>query len=65
MVDQRLHVAVPCRLPDLQAASLREAGKLADVARQLAEHGRSAIWVATDLLEGTPPPGPGPAGTQG
>jgi PTS system mannose-specific IIA component len=37
----------------IKAASLREAGALADVARQLAEHGRSAIWVATDLLEGS------------
>jgi hypothetical protein len=36
---------------------LREGGTLAEVARQLADHGRSAIWVATDLLEGSSSPG--------
>lgn len=37
----------------IKAASLGDSGTLTDVARQLGEHGRSAIWVASELLEGT------------
>lgn len=39
----------------LKAASLKDTPTLLDVARELGEHGRNAIWVATDLLEGTAP----------
>ena len=38
----------------LKAAGLKEeTPALLEVARELGEHGRNAIWVATDLLEGT------------
>jgi hypothetical protein len=37
----------------IKAASLREAPGLADVARTLREHGRNAIWVASELLDGS------------
>lgn len=36
----------------LKAAGLADAPALLEVARELGEHGRNAIWVATDLLEG-------------
>lgn len=46
----------------LKAASLKDTPALLDVARELGEHGRNAIWVATDLLEGTAPGSGTPAG---
>ena len=61
-----IEVVTGVNLPMLiKAASLRETGSLGDVARQLAEHGRSAIWVASDLLEGTSPSGTGTTPAQG
>jgi PTS system mannose-specific IIA component len=45
----------------LKAASLKDTPALIDVARELGDHGRNAIWVATDLLEGTSPGSSGPA----
>ncbi len=61
-----VEVVTGVNLPMLiKAASLRETGGLGDVARQLAEHGRSAIWVASDLLEGTSPSGAGTTPAQG
>ena len=54
LAKDKVEVVTGVNLPMLiKAASLRDAGRLVDVARQLREHGRSAIWVATDLLEGT------------
>lgn len=48
----------------IKAVGLRETGSLRDMARQLSEHGRSAIWVASDLLDGTAPtPGETRAGS--
>lgn len=38
----------------IKAASLRERARLIDLARLLREHGRNAIWVASDLLRGAP-----------
>ena len=40
----------------IKAASLRERQDLTEVARLLREHGRNAIWVASDLLKGTTTP---------
>ena len=37
----------------IKAASMKEAASLTEVARALREHGRNAIWVASDLLKGT------------
>jgi PTS system mannose-specific IIA component len=61
-----VEVVTGVNLPMLiKAASLRDAGALAEVARQLADHGRSAIWVASDLLEGPSSAGAGTAAAQG
>jgi mannose PTS system EIIA component len=37
----------------IKAASLQGSARLTDVARSLREHGRDAIWVASDLLTGS------------
>ena len=56
LAKDQIEVVTGVNLPMLiKAASLRDAAALVDVARQLSEHGRSAIWVATDLLEGSTP----------
>ncbi|MDH4065892.1 MAG: PTS sugar transporter subunit IIA [Acidobacteriota bacterium] len=56
LAKDAVEVVTGVNLPMLiKAANLRDAGALADVARQLSDHGRSAIWVASDLLHGTPP----------
>jgi PTS system mannose-specific IIA component len=36
----------------IKLASLKESPPLLEVARQMREHGRNAIWVASDLLRG-------------
>ena len=47
----RVEVVTGVNLPMLiKASSLREGQELIDVARQFREHGRNAIWVASDLL---------------
>jgi len=62
LAKDQIEVVTGVNLPMLiKAASLRDAAALVDVARQLSEHGRSAIWVATDLLEGSTPGTPGAA----
>ncbi len=49
----QIEVVTGVNLPMLiKAASLKEAASLTDIARMLREHGRNAIWVASDLLTG-------------
>ena len=49
----KVEVLTGVNLPMLiKLASLRDTGSLLDVAREMREHGRNAIWVATDLLRG-------------
>src|SRR5919197_3021101 len=49
----RIEVITGVNLPMLlKLASLRSASNLLAVAREMREHGRNAIWVASDLLRG-------------
>ena len=55
----KVEIVTGVNLPMLiKAASLKDAASLTDVARTLREHGKNAIWVASDLLSGStgPPP---------
>jgi len=36
----------------IKLAGLAESASLLDAAREMREHGRNAIWVASDLLRG-------------
>jgi PTS system mannose-specific IIA component len=52
----KVEVVTGVNLPMLiKAANLREQRDLTEVARSLREHGRNAIWVASDLLMGSCP----------
>lgn len=67
----KIEVVTGVNLPMLiKAASLKDGASLTSIARTLREHGRNAIWVASDLLGGgsdaadgaaTPQPSPAPA----
>src|SRR2546428_8031974 len=47
----RVEVITGVNLPMLiKLASLKEPARLLDVAREMREHGRNSIWVASDLL---------------
>jgi len=49
----RLEVITGVNLPMLiKLASLRSSSDLLAVAREMRDHGRNAIWVASDLLRG-------------
>lgn len=49
----RVEVVTGVNLPMLiKAANLREQADVTEMARTLREHGRNAIWVASDLLKG-------------
>ncbi len=49
----RVEVVTGVNLPMLiKAANLREQADVTEMARMLREHGRNAIWVASDLLKG-------------
>jgi PTS system mannose-specific IIA component len=55
--QDRVEIITGVNLPMLiKAASMKEAASLIEVARALREHGRNAIWVASDLLKGTTSP---------
>ena len=52
----RLEVITGVNLPMLiKLASLRSSQDLLAVAREMRDHGRSAIWVASDLIRGDKP----------
>ena len=60
--QDKIEIVTGVNLPMLiKAASLKDAASLTAVARSLREHGRNAIWVASDLLSGVPdaPDAPG------
>jgi len=49
----KVEIVTGVNLPMLiKAASVKDGASLIDVARALREHGRNAIWVASDLLSG-------------
>lgn len=49
----RVEVVTGVNLPMLiKLAGLRDTSNVLDAARQIREHGRNAIWVASDLLSG-------------
>ncbi len=52
--QDKVEVVTGVNLPMLiKAASLKDAASLTEVARTLREHGKNAIWVASDLLSGS------------
>jgi PTS system mannose-specific IIA component len=54
----RVEVITGVNLPMLiKLAGLRTSSDLSEVARETRESGRSAIWVASDLMRGTPAEG--------
>ena len=54
--EDRLEVITGVNLPMLiKLASLRTSSNLLAVAQEMREHGRAAIWVASDLLRGEKP----------
>ena len=63
--QDKVEIVTGVNLPMLiKAASMKDAASLTEVARTLREHGKNAIWVASDLLAGsTGSPGPGSTGS--
>ena len=56
LAPERVEVVTGVNLPMLlKIANLREASDLREIARTVREHGRGAVWVASDLLEGRQP----------
>ena len=52
--QDKVEIVTGVNLPMLiKAASIKDDASLREVARTLREHGRNAIWVASDLLSGT------------
>lgn len=52
----KIEIVTGVNLPMLiKAASIKEPASLIEIARTLREHGRNAIWVASDLLGGQEP----------
>jgi mannose PTS system EIIA component len=55
LAEGRVEVVTGVNLPMLlKLANLRGAGDLLEIARGIREDGRTAIWVASDLLRGEP-----------
>jgi PTS system mannose-specific IIA component len=49
--QHKVEVVTGVNLPMLiKAAAIKDDASLTDIARALREHGRNAIWVASDLL---------------
>lgn len=62
--EDAVEIVTGVNLPMLiKAANLPDGPRLTDVARMLREHGRNAIWVASDLLTGAD--SSAPSGTKG
>jgi len=59
--QDKVEIVTGVNLPMLiKAAGIKDGASLTEIARSLREHGRNAIWVASDLLSGTnPEPGTG------
>jgi mannose PTS system EIIA component len=56
LAPARVEVVTGVNLPMLlKLANLREAKDLREIARTVREHGRGAVWVVSDLLEGRQP----------
>jgi PTS system mannose-specific IIA component len=56
LAPERVEVVTGVNLPMLlKIANLREVSDLREIARTVREHGRGAVWVASDLLEGRQP----------
>jgi PTS system mannose-specific IIA component len=56
LAPERVEVITGVNLPMLlKIANLREATDLRNIARTVREHGRGAVWVVSDLLEGRQP----------
>ena len=54
--QDKVEIVTGVNLPMLiKAASIKDEASLTEIARSLREHGRNAIWVASDLLSGTNP----------
>ena len=59
--EGRVEVITGVNLPMLlKLAGLRQADSLLQAAQQTRESGRNAIWVASDLMRGSPPKDAGP-----
>jgi PTS system mannose-specific IIA component len=53
--QDKIEIVTGVNLPMLiKAAGIKDGASLIEVARVLREHGRNAIWVASDLLGGAP-----------
>ena len=53
--QDKIEIVTGVNLPMLiKAASIKDGESLTEVARMLREHGRNAIWVASDLLGAAP-----------
>lgn len=56
LAPQRVEVVTGVNLPMLlKLANLREAADLRQIARTVSDHGRGAVWVVSDLMEGRQP----------
>jgi PTS system mannose-specific IIA component len=61
LAEQQVEVITGVNLPMLlKLAGLRQADSLLHAAQQTRESGRNAIWVASDLMRGSPSKDAGP-----